>query len=259
MNIRTTYLYIFLGILFHLIIPNESSAALQQDSLLLLTKPPRELKSVDIIKGDTVDLNMPKNDDKTLPGGSEIEYTAEQDSAYIRDLKLSMPIGSRIEYSLSLHDRRINEMIEISQKSPWGTAIANLENIPKELYKPGAVEKVLYDYNLQAAQTIPFVYTPNPYGLKIPLSDIGVFFGLTEDVSPVIKYELDFAADVEIVIYSLSAAVIAKLFDGHQSAGKYTISWNGRNDKGMKMPSGDYIAEVRIGKVKYVRKRILIP
>jgi len=84
--------------------------------------------------------------------------------------------------------------------------------------------------------------------MKVALGDIAQFFGLAEDVSPVIKYNLDFATEVQIVIYSVNASVVATLFDGHQPAGNYSITWNGRDDKGRKLPSGDYVAEVRIGK-----------
>jgi flagellar hook assembly protein FlgD len=88
---------------------------------------------------------------------------------------------------------------------------------------------------------------------------IGRFLGLTEDLSPTISYSLFETSHVEIVIYSVQANVIATIFSGRQVPGNYSYTWNGRNDRGMKMGSGDYVGEVRIGEKRYVRKRIYIP
>ncbi|MBR3090812.1 MAG: hypothetical protein IKH10_02320, partial [Bacteroidetes bacterium] len=85
-----------------------------------------------------------------------------------------------------------------------------------------------------------------------------VLLGIIEDTSPEIKYSLGMIADVEIVIYSVQAKVIATIFKGTQRPGSYKITWNQRDDKGKKMPYGDYIAEVRIGTDRFVRKRIVI-
>jgi flagellar basal-body rod modification protein FlgD len=96
-------------------------------------------------------------------------------------------------------------------------------------------------------------------GLQIPLSAIGAFLGLTEDVSPVISYSLESSAEVEVVVYSVQALVIRTLLTAKQYPGSYSITWDGKNDKGIIMPKGDYVAEVRIGKDRIVRKRIVVP
>jgi flagellar hook assembly protein FlgD len=100
--------------------------------------------------------------------------------------------------------------------------------------------------------------TYNPYGLKIPLGAIGKLLGLVQDVSPKMAFELDYNAEVEIVIYSVQASVVATIFKGSKKPGYHTYTWNGRNDQGKKMPPGDYIGEIRIGNRKYIRKRIVI-
>ena len=65
--------------------------------------------------------------------------------------------------------------------------------------------------------------------------------------------------NVEVVVYSPQARVIAVLLKMHQPTGKYQITWNGRDEKGRRMPTGDYVAEVRLGDERFVRKRIQIP
>jgi len=134
----------------------------------------------------------------------------------------------------------------------------NINNIPREFFIPTGNEVVQHEINRQMSMYIPGINNLSPYGAKISFADIGSMFGLTEDVSPVITYRLDYYVEVEVVIYSIRAVVIATLFEGKQPPGPYKITWNGRDDNGRKMPRGDYIGEVRIGKERLIRKRIVI-
>jgi flagellar hook assembly protein FlgD len=56
----------------------------------------------------------------------------------------------------------------------------------------------------------------------------------------------------------MNAVIIATMFDGIQSPGDFTYTWNGRDDSGRLLPVGDYVGEVRIGKEKLIRKRIYL-
>ena len=131
-------------------------------------------------------------------------------------------------------------------------------SLPKEFFIPDAREVVQREINIANSFYVPYVNTYNPYRAIATFEQIGNFFGITEDVSPEITYRLDNPANVEVVVYSISAVVIAKIFDGKQPNGIYRFTWNGRDDKGVKMQSGDYVAEIRIGNDKYIRKRIVI-
>ncbi len=243
--------------LFFILVSNTLLYSKSNDDKILERKP--EYTPTQRILGDTLQQDRTSDTKTALPGGAVENYTPEQDSAYFNAIKLNIPVSSRIGLSLDLHSRRIMEKMIAEQSGGIYTAQRNLSAIPPELFIPSAREQVLYDYNIQMAQTVPFISNPSNLGLRVPLSAIGAFLGLTEDVSPVINYKLDYAVDVEIVIYSLNAAVVAVLFEGVQPASVYTITWNGKDDKGRKVTSGDYIAEVRIGKQKFIRKRILIP
>ncbi|MBK9249328.1 MAG: hypothetical protein IPM69_14750, partial [Ignavibacteria bacterium] len=142
---------------------------------------------------------------------------------------------------------------------PWEIARQNLE-IPPEYFKPSSQEIASYNYHIARSQDIPGSFPKTAgAGLQIPLSSIWAFFGLTEDVSPVIRYDVEYSMNVEVVVYSPQARVIAVLLKMHQPTGKYQITWNGRDEKGRRMPTGDYVAEVRLGDERFVRKRIQIP
>ena len=232
----------------------QESDTTSQESIL---KKKKRLNAFEYILGDTTDQGTPE-ELQEMPGGKPGEYLPQQDSAYFKSLKARIPVATRLMRDLRATSDLWEIQREIYQGKPWQVALQNLNSIPDEAYEPSPVEMVHQQEAIRNA-----LYTPGALNLRpniqIPLGSIAQFFGFSEDVSPVIEYSLEVLQDVEIVIYSLNATVIATLFEGEQPAGNYRITWNLRDDEGRKMPSGDYIAEVRIGNSRYVRKRIVIP
>jgi hypothetical protein len=224
---------------------------------LLLKK--KKYDAIQVITGDTTDVIISDDDTPVLPGSLDYDYSAVQDSNYYRAMRLEMTPLARLQSDLDHLRSHMEVRRRIRSGTPWQIALKNMEDIPRELLKPSPMEIVQRQINIINALKVPFVNTYNPYGLKIPMGAIGQFIGLTEDCSPRITYTLEHPAEVEVVVYSVDATVIATLFKGQQPEGTYRLSWNGRNDKGRRMPSGDYIGEVRIGKSRYVRKCIKIP
>jgi len=96
-------------------------------------------------------------------------------------------------------------------------------------------------------------------GISINILDAAVLLGLADDVSPALEFDIRYTEEIEIVIYSVQATVIATVFKGIRQPGHHKFVWNGRDDKGRPMPSGDYIGEIRIGNSRYKRKMIQIP
>ena len=133
----------------------------------------------------------------------------------------------------------------------------NIKNIPPEFYNPSPVEVVNRQIAIENSFYIPFVKTLPRFG-TISFEAIGKLLGLTEDLSSNITYSLDYTTEVEVVVYSISSAVVSTMFRGRQAPGSYTLRWNGRDDTGKPMLPGDYIGEVRVGREKYIRKRIVL-
>jgi len=206
-----------------------------------------------------ISYNLFSTDNDQLPSSSELErYTPEQDSAYYRALRDDMPNFLLIERALII-DKILNARQNLSGMSRAELINKNISSIPDKYFMPSDVERVQHEESIYEALEVPFISTLPRYGTKIPMGKILTMMGLMEDVSPEIKYRLDSKADVEIVIYSINAAVIATIYSGKQLSGQYIRTWNLRDDMGRLMPSGDYIAEVRIGNERFVRKRIKIP
>lgn len=195
--------------------------------------------------------------DSELPK-SQDAYSAMQDTAFYKMVNLQLSVNVILRNSLMYSDDIWTFEKSVAGGIPWQIALQNIRNIPAEFYNPSPVELVQRQVMIENAFDVPFVKTIQRYGLKISTDAIASFLGLTEDVSPKISYTIDFSTRVEVVVYSISSTVVATLFDGVQPPGNYTLTWNGRNSDGQLMPPGDYIAEVRIGNEKYLRKRIVV-
>lgn len=206
---------------------------------------------LDIMKDNTKDTTS--NQSKLQ--SSEDNFTPEQDSAFARAINRNISFSALVNSGLNYSNDLWLLQKELSQGTPLQIALDNIRNIPKEFFIPSGVEMVHREIAIQNSQYIPYVRTMPQFG-KFNINEILNFFGLVEDVSPEISYSIDFVAQVEVVVYSVSSSVVATLFSGKQSPGRYTLTWNGRDSKGMPMPAGDYIGEVRIGNERYIRKRI---
>jgi len=64
-----------------------------------------------------------------------------------------------------------------------------------------------------------------------------------------INFELPLAKDVTLKIYDMLGHEVASLVNEHKQAGTYTITWNGKNNAGMNVSTGNYIYQLKAGHV----------
>lgn len=224
----------------------------------ILLQKGKVLTPIQVIIGDTANANQSVKSEPPLPGDYNLEFSAEQDAAYNEAMKLRLPPQTRIKEALQSTETMWEIQTRLREGEPWQIALKNVQSIPPSMFMPNEMEVVHHQINILNSQYVPHLNTMPMSGAKIPLSVIGALLGLTEDVSPTIKYKLEYISNVEIVVYSLQAVVVATVFRGTQPGGSYSVTWSGRDDNGKKMPPGDYIGEVRIGKDRYIRKRIVV-
>jgi hypothetical protein len=62
-----------------------------------------------------------------------------------------------------------------------------------------------------------------------------------------INYELPVTSHVKISVYNLQGQIVRTLFDGEQSTGRYTVSWDGANANGDRVVSGLYLVRMEAG------------
>ena len=63
----------------------------------------------------------------------------------------------------------------------------------------------------------------------------------------VISYQIAQSQRVEIKIYNALGQNVRVLNDAYKQAGKYSLCWDGKNDKGHVLPSGIYIVQLKAG------------
>jgi flagellar hook assembly protein FlgD len=73
-----------------------------------------------------------------------------------------------------------------------------------------------------------------------------------------IAYNLAESANVNISVFDLQGRQIKTLFKGHQPAGNHHIYWNGSNENGSKVPSGNYIIRMQTENSTQIQKVMLI-
>ncbi len=56
-----------------------------------------------------------------------------------------------------------------------------------------------------------------------------------------IRYALPEASDVRLTIYNVLGQQVRALVQGHQEAGYYRVTWDGRDDNGRVVSSGVYL------------------
>lgn len=196
-----------------------------------------------------------------IPGDPGVAFSAKQDSLYKQALSTIVSPQSRFEFESRMVTEALRTMAALGPPpSPWETIQRNL-NIPSEMLAPSPQEVTQYRIAIANAQNVPGVllYPMGTGNFSASFGDIARVFGLAEDVSPGIAYRVDETMEVSIVIYSASAIIVRTMFRGIQGAGTYRVAWDGKNDDGRTVPNGDYIAEVRLGSARIVRKRIVVP
>jgi hypothetical protein len=259
-DLRTTHFIslLFIGLFACLQASTQSIYAQDSNSVNTILKKPRVFTPLQTITGDTVTKDTTIKNEQIIPG-SRNQFSPEQDSAYYRMMRLGIAPGTLAQLHAKIISLGIAMRREQEKENPFAIALRNLD-LPKEYYQPRSEDIVQRQEMIARSQAIP---TGRPgglgAGLSIGLNDIGVFLGISEDVSPIINYAVDYTMNVKVVIYSTAAREVAMMFEGLQNPGKYQLTWNGRDDKGRPMPSGDYVAEVRLGDDRFVRKRITIP
>lgn len=193
-----------------------------------------------------------------IPGEITVQSSPVQDSAYRRALAIA--ISASVRFAVALRDRAtLDRYMRDVQRPPsiW-EQINRTMNIPAELLKPSPQEQAQYRLTLANAMYVPGVllFPMGTGNVQISFGEIAKVFGIGEDVSPVIRYVVDETIEVEIVVYSSRAMIIATIFKGIQAPGAYTVTWSGKDNTGKPAYHGDYIAEVRLGSERTMRKRI---
>jgi hypothetical protein len=73
-----------------------------------------------------------------------------------------------------------------------------------------------------------------------------------------ISYHMRHESEVTVAVYDVQGRLINTLYDGRQTAGTHNILWNGRDIRGIAVPSGVYLCRLTTGEETAVQKLILV-
>ena len=76
--------------------------------------------------------------------------------------------------------------------------------------------------------------------------------------STTIEYTVAEASPVEITVFNVGGERVTTLVNATKSAGRYNVSWNGRDESGREVSSGVYFYRLSIGDYKSTKKMLML-
>ena len=73
-----------------------------------------------------------------------------------------------------------------------------------------------------------------------------------------IRYEVPTASHISLVVYNVLGQVVRTLVEEELQPGRYEVTWDGRNDRGMSVGSGMYLYRFSAGEYSIVHKMLLL-
>jgi len=73
-----------------------------------------------------------------------------------------------------------------------------------------------------------------------------------------IAYQLDKQKHVSLMVMDIMGRTLRNLINESQPAGRYTVSWHGKNDAGHILPSGIYFVALKAGNIVQTKKVLLL-
>jgi hypothetical protein len=73
-----------------------------------------------------------------------------------------------------------------------------------------------------------------------------------------IKFDLPKAATVELSVYDILGREVRRLVNERYNAGSYTVTWDGRNNRGSQVATGMYVYRLRAGSFVSTKKMLML-
>ncbi len=108
-------------------------------------------------------------------------------------------------------------------------------------------------YILEHQQSVNIEKPNAPAGFKLIQNYPNPFNPTTR-----INYTIGSASFVNLAVFDVSGNFVKILVNAHQPNGVYSLQWDGTNELGNKMPSGNYFIKIKTGEFTQSRKMILL-
>ncbi len=111
---------------------------------------------------------------------------------------------------------------------------------PHLYFYPRIITNISYNENYSIKYKLDQNY-PNPFNLTTTIS-----------------YQLPESVEVELLVFNISGQLITTLVNKKQAAGTYSVQWNGRDGKGLKVPHGVYFYRLITDSLISTKKMMLL-
>jgi hypothetical protein len=101
-------------------------------------------------------------------------------------------------------------------------------------------------------------------GVRQTGSHVPATFSLSQNFpnpfNPSTRVVLDIAARgrVLLAVYDVTGEFVTTLMDGDYAAGRYEVTWGGRDDFGLSVASGVYFCRLTVGPLSVTKKMLLV-
>ena len=135
---------------------------------------------------------------------------------------------------------RVGDFDNDGKDEIYGRNYTNDENNRKEIWGDGGTSAST------PYETIPSKYTlnqnyPNPF-----------------NPNTIINYQVQLSGDIELSIFDIKGRKIRKLVNEQKPVGDYQIKWDGTNDSGAPLSSGQYFYQLKVGYFTSTKKMVLL-
>jgi len=122
--------------------------------------------------------------------------------------------------------------------------------------EPGKSYRYRVDVGADDGRKVLFEVGP----ISVACTSLALFQNYPNPFNPstTISYYLPADDRVSLEIYDAAGRVMARLVEGEQPSGHYSIRWRGRDTRGDLAPSGVYFYRLKVGKRALTRKMILL-
>ena len=171
----------------------------------------------------------------------------------------TLPGIARLRRDLRLDSLELVHMLDSLESTVQARMRRNLAMSPSD-WMPTKGERARREQEIRQSMDMDFVF-PNSYAPLFSVSTGAVFraLGLAEDLTPRITYTLTRTEHVTVRIYNIRAELVRTIVNASQRPGVYDFEWDLRDDSGVRVAYGNYVAEVIVGNRLALRKRIEAP
>jgi hypothetical protein len=91
-----------------------------------------------------------------------------------------------------------------------------------------------------------------------PVSSLSAPYPNPFNPATTLHYALAEEGEARLTVYNLTGQVVRRLVSGRQSAGRYSVVWDGRDEGGRSVASGLYIVRLKAGVFQQTQKMMLL-